>query len=89
MTFQRFNPDDNRPPDMKPGMPVSNEAALHAAAATCVVCHSPAEADDVALQHGDGRGVCIRCYHRHTDSTKPMPKELRRELQSILASVEG
>lgn len=53
----------------------------------CTLCHFDAEIDDVQLLLADGRCVCVRCYHRETGSARPMPKPLRRELQSVLAAL--
>jgi hypothetical protein len=52
---------------------------------TCVICRFETELDDVATPVGKDRCICLRCYARATDSAKPMPKILRRQVISALA----
>jgi hypothetical protein len=54
----------------------------------CTLCHFEAPLDDVAVACGAGRGICLRCYARETDTTKPMPKALRQALIAALAALE-
>jgi ribosomal protein L40E len=51
----------------------------------CAICHFGMELDDVAVEVGNGRGVCLRCYARETSTQRPMPNTLRRALQVTLA----
>jgi hypothetical protein len=55
---------------------------------TCTICKYETEIDDVALGGPSGRCVCLRCFTRETDSTRPMPKALRRELIGVLGTIE-
>ena len=55
----------------------------------CTLCHFDALLDDVVVACGEGRCICLRCYARETDTTKPMPKPLRRELMVALAALEA
>jgi hypothetical protein len=52
---------------------------------TCRICRFETELDDVAVQGGAGRCICLRCYGRETGSTRPMPKALQRQLAAALA----
>ena len=56
--------------------------------ATCTTCRYETEFDDVVLGGRTGRCVCLRCYGRETESGRPMPKALRRELIAVLAALE-
>ena len=56
--------------------------------ATCSICRSETELEDVVLGGRTGRCVCLRCFDRETDSARLMSKALRRELIAILADVE-
>ena len=56
--------------------------------ATCTICRYETELDDVVLGGRTGRCVCLRCYGRETESGRPMPKALRRELSAVLATLE-
>jgi len=31
--------------------------------------------------------ICITCFNRETENRKPMPKELRREMEAVLATL--
>lgn len=52
----------------------------------CVLCAFDFTLDDVKLDHGDGRVVCLFCYSRQTDSVKRPTRNYRREL---VAAAEG
>ncbi|MFN8559777.1 MAG: hypothetical protein U0531_21330 [Dehalococcoidia bacterium] len=55
---------------------------------TCVICRWDTEFDDVVLApEGNGRCVCLRCYARETDTERPMPKDLRRDISAALAAL--
>ncbi len=56
--------------------------------ATCTICRFETELDDVVLGGRTGRCVCLRCFARETESERPMPKALRREIVAALADVE-
>jgi hypothetical protein len=51
----------------------------------CVLCRFETELDDVIAPVAGGRCVCLRCFHRETESCKSMSKQLRRDLMSTLA----
>ena len=44
--------------------------------------------DDVVLTTAQGSCVCLRCYGRATDSARPMPPALRRDVTAALALVD-
>ena len=52
---------------------------------TCSICRFETELDDVAVQGGAGRCICLRCYGRETGSARPMSKALQRQLSAALA----
>jgi hypothetical protein len=52
---------------------------------TCTICHFEVEMDDVELVIGDSHCVCLSCYIRESESERPMPKALRREIIEALA----
>ena len=52
----------------------------------CQICHFATELDDVVLRFTSGACLCLRCYSRETDSARPMPKALRRDLIATLAA---
>jgi hypothetical protein len=52
---------------------------------TCRICRFETELDDVAVQGGAGRCICLRCYGRETGSARPMPRVLQRQLSAALA----
>ena len=54
---------------------------------TCIICKYETELDDVALRHDERRCVCLRCYTRETETARPMPKLLQRDLSATLAAV--
>lgn len=56
--------------------------------ATCTICRFETELDDVVLGGRTGRCVCLRCFDRETNNTRPMSKRLRRELTAALAEIE-
>ena len=55
---------------------------------TCAICHFATELDDVVALTTPGHCICLRCFHRETESTLPMPKELRRQVIAVLEAQE-
>lgn len=55
---------------------------------TCRLCRFPVELDDVELKLLHGRCICLRCYSRETGGARDMPKALRHELLTTLATLE-
>jgi hypothetical protein len=55
----------------------------------CTLCHFECPLDDVVVASAEGRCICLRCYARETDTTKFMPKPLRRDLMVALAALEA
>ena len=55
----------------------------------CTICRLDMELDDVVLRRPNGLGICLRCYARETESARPMPKELQRELIAVLDAIEA
>ncbi len=55
---------------------------------TCSICHFATELDDVVVRVADDHCICLRCFDRETNQSKPMPKALRRELIATLAEAE-
>jgi hypothetical protein len=55
---------------------------------SCRICHFEMPYDDVAITGRNGC-ICLRCFHRETQSTLAMPKTLRRELIATLAAQEA
>ena len=55
---------------------------------TCTICRFTAELDDVVVTTAHGACICLRCFDRETDQSKPMPKALRRQLAATLARAE-
>jgi hypothetical protein len=55
---------------------------------TCRICRFETELDDIVLALPSGACVCLRCYERETQSARPMPKTLRRDVDAVLASLE-
>ncbi len=53
----------------------------------CRVCHFQPVPDDVAVQGSDGLIVCLACYGDLTETRIVMPKELRRDLEALLAEL--
>ena len=52
---------------------------------TCTICHFATELDDVVARMAGDRCICLRCFDRATDQSKPMPKALRRQLMAAMA----
>ena len=50
----------------------------------CTICRFTVELDDVAVPLAAGRGICLLCYSRETETSVPMPKALRREVMALL-----
>jgi acyl-CoA thioesterase FadM len=55
----------------------------------CILCHFATELDDVALTLAVVGTICMRCFDRETESQRPMPKALRRQLEATLALVDA
>jgi len=55
----------------------------------CTLCHFDCPLDDVVVAAAAGRCICLRCYARETETTKPMPKPLWWELMVALAALEA
>ncbi|MGI8551202.1 MAG: hypothetical protein ACR2PL_10535 [Dehalococcoidia bacterium] len=53
---------------------------------TCVICRFDVEMDDTIAPTASGRCVCVRCFARETETSRPMSKDLRRDLISTLAT---
>jgi hypothetical protein len=56
---------------------------------TCVICRYAIELDDAITPIASGRCICLRCFGRETQTTLPMPNELRRALVATLAATEA
>jgi hypothetical protein len=54
----------------------------------CTICRFDTAYDDLAIPAGVGRGICLRCFGRETNTTRPMPKALRRAVRAPLDAVE-
>ncbi len=52
----------------------------------CQLCRFETYLDDVALRRGTDGCICLGCFSRETDSARPMPKALRRDLTAALAA---
>jgi hypothetical protein len=55
---------------------------------TCSICRFETELDDVVVAREGGHCICLRCFTHETESDRPMPKALRRELIAVLAALE-
>ena len=55
----------------------------------CTICRLDTELDDVVLRRSNGEGICLRCYARETESARPMPKPLQRELIALLDAIQA
>ncbi len=53
----------------------------------CRVCHFEPALDDIAVHGTDGLVVCLACYGDLTETRTVMPKELRRDLEVLLAEI--
>ena len=56
---------------------------------TCAICHFATELDDVVALTTPGHCICLRCFHRETESSLPMPKSLRRQVIATLEALEA
>ncbi len=56
---------------------------------TCAICHFATELDDVVALTTTGHCICLRCFHRETESTLQMPKTLRRQVIATLEALEA
>jgi hypothetical protein len=52
----------------------------------CTICHFETELDDIVIALGEDRCICLRCFGRETETAKPMPKTLRREIIATLTT---
>ena len=55
---------------------------------TCSICRFATELDDVVARMAGNRCICLRCFDRETNQSKPMPKALRRALSAALTTTE-
>ena len=55
---------------------------------TCILCRFTVELDDAVTPTETGQCICLRCFARETDSTRPMPKAFRREIMDVLATAD-
>jgi hypothetical protein len=53
----------------------------------CTICRWDVELDDVEIRGINGGCICVRCYGRLVENERRMPKELRKELISVMAEV--
>lgn len=53
----------------------------------CVICRFEAELDDAIAPPAGGRCVCLRCFARETETARPMPGALRRDIAAALAGM--
>lgn len=52
---------------------------------TCSLCHYDLPQDDIALETSHRHTIiCQRCWAEHTETTKPMPKDLRETVTRIV-----
>jgi hypothetical protein len=45
----------------------------------CIICRFEVTLDDVVLNKGDGRCVCLRCYNHETHHETAVSKRLQRD----------
>lgn len=51
---------------------------------TCIFCRFPIELDDVDLNHGDGRVICLLCFEFQVGAAcKRLAKHYRQELVAV------
>ena len=55
---------------------------------TCNICRFAAELEDVVARMAANRYICLRCFDRETNQSKPMPEALRRALSAALITTE-
>lgn len=56
----------------------------------CVVCHFEVQFDDVKIHATRGPNcVCVRCFHRETNSEKTLDKRSREEWERFVNAIEG
>lgn len=53
---------------------------------TCIFCRFPIELDDVDLNHGDGRVICLACFKFQVGGSCKRPTKCYR--QELVATVE-
>ena len=53
----------------------------------CLICKFAVPLDDAVCPTERGTCVCVACYHRETESDKPMGKALRKALQQTVDSL--
>jgi hypothetical protein len=54
----------------------------------CRLCNSTTELDDIAVGSPTGRYVCLRCFQHHTFSSRPVPTDLREEIEDTLEQLK-
>lgn len=55
---------------------------------TCTICKDNAvELDDVKIKQSMGRCICLFCYLHQTEQPAGLPKNLRRQVEEILAAL--
>lgn len=54
----------------------------------CILCGFDTELDDTVVVSQTGRCICLRCFSRETNSSKPMGKGLRKDLIATLATID-
>jgi hypothetical protein len=50
----------------------------------CNHCGGNFERDDMEIVTVIGTGCCLLCYERLTDTLKPLPAVLRREIEQVV-----
>ena len=55
----------------------------------CVICRFEVPVDDAVVPTAAGRCICLGCFARETESKRPMPPGLRRQLRDLLTVVEA
>jgi hypothetical protein len=55
----------------------------------CTLCRFETSLDDTVVHRADGACICLRCYERETQSSRPMPARLRDSLIATLAGLDA
>jgi hypothetical protein len=55
----------------------------------CNICHADVLYDDVEVSGPASQCICVRCYRRETDTTRPMPAQLQRALRATLRALDA
>lgn len=50
----------------------------------CMNCGWLTELDDADITTVTGKCICVRCYYTMIDRSRPMPAELRRDVEAAL-----